>query len=332
VRFLPLALLTAVLLARAAPAVAAAVAIVQPAHPAPEVAETLSRLRGELLSVGLEVTVVEGPAGRRLAGADAVIDLVSSDAGGAVEVWLAKSPPGQPEVIRVTVEPNTKNASGLLALRTIEVLRANLFDVDWAARGRSDQPAAAPTTTLPAPGEAGTSSGDAASWGLEVGAAALTSLDGVGPALLPTIRAGWAARPSLVFQAALAGLGSRPTVATFLGTARVSQQYGLLGGHYRFRADKRLWPFLSLSLGVLHTSVAGQASSSANDGYSPDQWSFLLDGGIGIGMRLGGRYYVTLAADAQMAAPYVAIRFVDAVGATSGRPNLLLVLTMGAWL
>lgn len=330
--FVRIAFLTAVLLLRAAPTFAAAVAIVRPAQPAPEVAETLSRIRGELSSVGLEVTLVERLAERRLSGADAVIDMVSETAPFAVEVWLAKSQPGQAEVTRVTVEPNTKNASELLALRTIEVLRANLFDVDWAARGRSDQPGTPALAPQRDKDEAKGASSHSAALGLEAGAVALRSLDGVGFAILPTVRAGWAARPWLMFTAALAGLGTRPSVTTLLGSARVAQQYGLVGGCYRWRAEQRLWPFLSLSLGVLHTSVVGQASAPPDEGSSKEQWSFLLDAGSGIGVRLWGRTYLSLAADVQMAAPYVAIHFVDAVGATTGRPNVLLGLTLGAWL
>jgi hypothetical protein len=44
-----------------------------------------------------------------------------------------------------------------------------------------------------------------------------------------------------------------------------------------------------------------------------------------------GCYDLTLAAHVQVAAPCLAIHFVDAVVATSGRPNLFLTLTIGAW-
>lgn len=157
------------------------------------------------------------------------------------------------------------------------------------------------------------------------------SLDGVGPAVLPILRVDWAARSWLVAQATLAGLGSRPTVTTTVGSARVAQQYGALGGCYRFRPDQRLRPFFALAAGVLHTSVEGQPGLGAET-HAVDQWSFLLDGSLGAGVRLYRRYYLTLAAHVQMAEPYVAIHFVDAVVATSGRPNLLLTLTLGAWL
>ena len=90
-------------------------------------------------------------------------------------------------------------------------------------------------------------------------------------------------------------------------------------------------PSSALAAGALRTSVEGQASLTT-DGHSVGQWSFLLDGSLGAGLRLYGRYYLTLAAHLHLAEPYVAIHVVDAVGATAGRPNLLLTLTVGAWL
>jgi hypothetical protein len=130
----------------------------------------------------------------------------------------------------------------------------------------------------------------------------------------------------------VAGLGTRPSVATQTGSARVGQEWGVVGLAYRFRAEERLRPFVALSAGVLHTSVDGRSDSSVNQGRSAAQWSFLVDAGLGVSLRLRDRFYLAWAAHAQMAEPYLAVRFVDAVVATSGRPNLLATLTVGAWL
>ncbi len=339
-----LAILASTLLFWAAPAYAVTVAIVRPLAPSPEMTETLVRLHGELLSVGLEVEIVEGPADRELGtsrtwlkklaadhGFDAVIDIVGDGGLIAVEVWVTDKAPRRFEVSRVALEANTENASERLAIRALEVLRSNFLEIDLAARERRSEPSATPPTTTSIQGRVNQSGSYPERFGIEVGAAAVTSLDGVGPAVLPIMRFDWAARSWLVMQAALAGLGSRPTVATTAGNARVAQQYGVLGGCYRFRSDQRLRPFLALSAGVLRTSVEGQADLPKH-GHSVDQWSFLLDGSLGAELPLGGRYYLTLAAHVHVAEPYVAIHFVDEVVATSGRPNLLLTLTVGAWL
>ncbi len=343
--FAPLA---STLLFWAAPASAVTVAIVRPLNPAPEMTETLVRLHGELLSVGIEVEIVGGPPERgqgatetrpwmkELAtqrGFDAVINIVGDGGLVAVEVLVVDKAP-RFEFSRVALEAGSENAPERLAIRALEVLRSSFLEIDLAARERRSEVGAKPaTTTLPQDGvnEAKQRAGQPERLAFEVGAAALTSLDGVGPAILPIMGFGWVARSWLVVQAALAGLGSRPTVATTMGTARVAQQYGVLGGCYRFRSDQRLRPFLSLSAGALRTAVEGQADLP-KQGHFVDQWSFLLDGSLGMGLPLGGRYYLTLAAHVHVAEPYVVIHFVDAVVATSGRPNLLLTLTLGAWL
>jgi hypothetical protein len=351
VRWLPvnplrLAILSASLLCWATPVHAATVAIVRPLRSTPELHETLSRIHGELLSVGIEVEIADRPAGRGLGptdfrawlvemaaarGACAVIDIVGDTVPSAVDVWVIEKSPPKVVVSRVAVEPNTESAAERLAIRAIEVLRSSFLEIDLAARQRRGEPITQlPTAALPQ-GDVNARVRRPELFAVEAGAAVLTSLDGVGPALSPLLRVRWAIRPWLALQAAASGLGSRPTVATTAGNARVAQQYGVLGGSYRFRSDQRLRPFFAISAGVLRTSVEGQADSP-KQGHNAVKWSFLAEGSLGLGLHLGDRYYLTLAAHVQAAAPYVAIHFMDSVVATSGRPNLLMTLTLGAWL
>ena len=324
---------------------AATVTILWPPTPSADVTQALTLLRGELLSVGLEVTM-SARAGARgggktdsvawleafaARGISAVIDAVGDDVLEAVDVWVLKTHPQRFEVTRVTVNPNAPRQPEMLALRAVEALRAGLLQIDWAERRRRNEPVQEPLVAAAPAGEVHEPAGHGEHVGLEVGAVAIMSLDGLGPAVLSTVRVGWTARPWLIMQASAAGLGSRSTVATTAGNARVAQQYAVLGGFYRFGSTQRLWPFFGLAAGALHTSVEGQAGWGTG-GHTAGQWSGLLDVSLGTGLRLYGRSYLTLAAHAQVAAPYVAIHIVDTVGATSGRPNLLLTLTVGAWL
>jgi hypothetical protein len=352
------ALLLLLLLFLPGPVNAAAVAIVRPASPTPELAETLFRIHGELLSVGIEVEFAQRPVGRDLAtndargwleklvterGVDAVIDSVGDVAPIAVDVWLVDKTTRRLAVLRVELELNAPNPAERLAIRAIEVLRSSFLEVDLAARERRrERPTERPNERA---GEALAKPSAMASplddvnkpashperFGVEVGAAGMTSLDGVGPAILPILRFDWAARPWLLVQATLAGQGTRPNIATTAGNAQVAQDYGVVGGSYRFRTNQGLQPFLALSAGVLRTSVEGQ-SNAPYKGHAIGQWSCLLDGSVGARFRLGRTYDVALAAHVQAAAPYVAIHFADAVVATSGRPNILLTFAVGAWL
>ena len=308
--------------------------------------ETLVRLKGELISAGFETEIVDGEVGAGGAagdsraglellaaqrGADAVVAIVGDLSPDSVEVWVIDKVTGKSVVRRVPFELAATRASETLAIRALELLRSSFLEIDLAARDRRSEPGAAPPPAVVQFVEMERLARHPERFGVEVGGAAVMSLDGVGPAVLPLVRFDWSLRSWFLAQAALAGLGTRPSVESQAGSAQVAQAYGLLGGSLRFRAGKRLRPFAALSVGVLHTSVEGRADAP-NQGHAVDQWSFLVDAGLGALLGLPDRFYLSLAAHAQLAEPYLAVRFVDTVVATSARPNLLLTLTIGAWL
>lgn len=316
------------------PAHAATVTIVSPPAPSAEVTEALTLLRGELLSVGLDVATERRPTDERpgtdsrrwledlaAGGASAVVDAVEVDAGLAVDVWVVKTHPLRFEVTRVAVDSGTAKASEVLSLRAVEALRAGLLLVDRAARRPQ------PPIVVPSSAEAGAVEPHEA-LALGAGALAIASLDGVGPAVQPVLRVSWTVRPWLVTQVSVAGAGTRPRMSSAAGSALVAQQYATVGASYRLRARERLWPFFTLAAGALHTSVEGQTGATT-DGHTVAQWSLLLDGSTGVGLSISRRYFMTLAAHVQLAEPYVIIHIGDAA-ASAGRPNLGLGLTVGA--
>ena len=331
--------LALVLWLTSAVAEAASVAIVRPSDAAPASVEALHRLQGELFALGFPVKLLERPAlgdggaseapgdlGRTAAdhGIDALIDVVGDANPPAVEIWILDPASHGYEVSRVVLEPDTPNAAETLAIRTIEVLRSNFDEIDLAARARSEPPPAPPPERDAAPPPTRPNE----RFGVEAGVAVLGSLDGIDPAFLPTVRFGFAASSWLVAEATLAGLGTRPTIETALGTATVSQSYGLVGlAVSPFGSSVR--PFLSLSAGALQTSLEGQADSP-EEGHFVTQWSFLVDAGLGARFLFSERYYLSPSFHVALAEPYVAVHFVDDEVARSGRPNLVASLTFGA--
>ena len=325
------------------PADAATVDILTPPGPSAEVTEALNLLRGELLSVGLDVRMEHrpvdhdqgGPDWRRwlealaAGGASAVVDTVDFDAGLAVDVWVVKANPLRFEVTRAAVDRDTPKASEVLALRAVEALRASLLLIDRTAR-KQQAPAKTPANAPPANVETGLSE-HRGRLGLDAGAAALVSLDGVSPAIMPMARVSWAVRPSVLAQVSLAGAGTRPATTMAGGTVRVARHYSIIGACYRLRERERLWPFFALAVGGMHTSAQGQGDADTQ-GRTVGGWSFLVEGSLGTGLQVYGRTYATLAAHVQWAAPYVVIHSTDAVGATTGHPTLALTLTVGVWL
>ncbi|MGC4063316.1 MAG: hypothetical protein QM784_01410 [Polyangiaceae bacterium] len=158
----------------------------------------------------------------------------------------------------------------------------------------------------------------------------LAGTDGVGPAIMPVVAFDVLARGSFDVRSEFAGFGSRPSVSSEVGSASVAQHYGTLGLGYRFLPDAMVGPRVALSVGVLRTAVHGNAEPTEKERHDT-QWSVLLDGSAGATLRLSRRYYLTLAAHVQFAEPYVAIHLLDATVATTGRPNVALTTTLGAW-
>jgi hypothetical protein len=316
------------------------IAIGRPVSSASGVQEALFRLQGELAALDLAVRSVELPrdhtsglvlrtALERLAvdqGLDVIIDVFGDRGPTAVEVWIFERSSQRLRVSRVVLEPDDHNAAETLAIRAIEVLRSNFVEIDLAAKGRGhsaapplqDHPVRAPPPRVER-------------LGLEAGVVMLTSAGGMGPALLPLIRFDWAASSRLVAQATVAGFGTRPVLETAVGRARLDQAYALAGLCLCSPAGRGVSPVVSLSAGVLRTSLEGQAASPA-EGHVVTQWSFLGEASAGGHLRLSDRYSLTLAFHAQLAQPHVVVHFIDEEVATAGRPNLLVSLTAGAWL
>jgi len=319
------------------------VALLSPPSPSARTAELLQRLRGELLSVGFEVTLrdrskrsepseLDAASWQRALASEteiqAAVDVVGEGAPVAVDVWIVGRARQFQLVARVSLDPNQENAAKSLAIRASEVLRARLFEPRvGSAEPRAAAPASASGT--PAFETSVERTSQPGRLGFELGAAALTSLDGVGPAFLPILRIDWAIEPKLLLQATLAGFGTRPDVVTAAGSADVAMQYGLLGACYRMNGEHTVRPLAALSFGALRTAVVGQ-TELPRKGHSLEQWSFLADASLGAAFQLSRQYSLVLAGHVQLAQPYVAIRFGDQQVATAGRPNLLLSLTFGA--
>jgi len=323
------------------PAHATTALVLRPVQSSPELTEALFRLQGELLAVGLDVEVDARPAGfgsdtiemnawsEQMAterGIDAIIDLVGYPRPLGVDVWIFQSASRRFSASRVLLEPSTPNASETLAIRAIEVLRANFLVFDVADKHQRDErqpePVHEPAREAP----------EAVSrFGVAAGATLLTSTDSVGPAIQPLVRVDWKLWPGLAAEGTFSGFGTRPTVETEAGSVRVAQDYGVVGLRYSVPSDSLLAGFLTLSAGALHTTLDG-SGDSPNQGQRVKQWAFLAEGSLGARLELSTRYSLCLAGHVQWAAPYAAIHFVDTQVATTGHPNLAASLAVGAWL
>jgi hypothetical protein len=317
---------------------AATVVILRPANSSPAMGETLVRIRGELLSAGFAVEIVDGvDANSRdaLEGlaeqrrADAAVAIVGNAAPNSVEAWVVDRLTGKSVMRRLPFEPQSDRAPQTLAIRAIELLRSSFLEINLTPEERAAAEVPPEVERLVG---VDVTPRRPEHFGIEIGAAGLLGPGGVGPSLLPVLLFDVALGQHFFVQATLAGLGTRPRVAkTDVGSAEVAQQLGLLGLGYRFRPGERWQPFVALSAGALYTSVEGRADSP-NRGLSAHQWSLLMDAGAGCWLRLRDRFHLALAAHLQAAQPYPSIRFLESDVAMSGRPTIFVTLTAGAWL
>jgi len=335
------------------PVRATTVGLVKVPHPPAVTTEVLIRLTGELRSLGVEPRMLDVPEPaapgsdggspsslRPLAedrGVDAVIALPGVPAPVAVEVWAADGK-GRSVARRVSIDPDVSRAPQTVAIRAFELLRSCLLEIDLLAGAPpagakpDGVPPPLPSVVASRPAEASAREGVASGRiGVAAGAVVVFTTDGVGPAVLPCLRLDWRLTAAWLVQADLAGVGASGSVDGATGTARVSQDQALLGIGYRPLPGRRVRPSFSVSVGALHTSVQGQALPPAL-GHDLGLWSFLVDGGAGAILHLNDRWDLIAAAHVQAAVPYPAVRFVGQTVATAAAPNLLLGLTVEAWL
>jgi hypothetical protein len=342
-----------VVLSWVAQAYAATVAILSTAGPSPDVSEAIYRLRGELAGLNLDVLLLRRPASgepggsdarawlertAQARGIDAAVEVIGETAPEAVDVWIFQRAPWRSQVARVELGPDTPNRAGALAIRAVEVLRSYVLQADLVAKGRKRDEAEPDRATTSddrkepsATAESDFADNSSARAGIELGVGILTGLDGVGPAFLPMLRAGWRARPWGIVQATLSGFGTKPELRASAGTVRVAHDHGSLGICYCPISRRALAPYVALAAGAVRTSLYGEADAPAR-GHEVEHWSLLLDAGVGARLRLPGRFYSTLTGHVQLVLPHVAIHIVDQQVASTGRPNLAGNLALGAWL
>lgn len=313
-------------------------------------AEALVRVRGELISDGFQVELLDGAQDSpsrawledlaKSRNADAVVAVLGNEDPDSVEVWVVDQVTRKSVVREIPFQPQADQAAKTFAIHTLELLRASFLEINLAPATRPSVQAAVPAVVSNFVGleQQANRSGRL---GIEIGGTVAMSFDGVDPTILPVLHLSWPLWRSLLADVAVAGLGTSPKVqsghvraagqADSIASAQMTEQFLLLGVRNRFGPTWRVRPVISLAAGVLHTAVDGHADRPFQ-GQSADQWSFLADAGVGLEVPFAGHFSLTLAGHEQLADPYPAIRYGGAVIATTTRPATLIALSLGVWL
>jgi hypothetical protein len=320
------------------------VILLRQATPDEVTTEAMARVNGELVAAGFEVAVVP------LRGDDALRDLESAgreqkavaafaifvrpfEGGTSVaEIWVSDRI-RQKVVIQNAVLHETDRGRGseILAVRAVEVLRANLADL-WApppapAADPATAPSPAPSAgeaspALPAAGGArkpGTPFAAGPGGGLGVG---VVESFREGATWIPEATAsyGWAHGFSL--RATLAGLGPAVAFAAPGGSADADRQLALVEALETWWPRSMVVPFVTAGGGVQHVRVVG-AGDPPYQGHTSSAWSLATTAGAGVAIPLWSTLSIVVQARALAAWPSTVVQIAGTGAGRIGGPSLL---------
>jgi hypothetical protein len=310
------------------------VVLVRPAADNTELAEAPTRIVAELEAAGFEVEVVDGdPAldpreqlarieSRTAPGATPVATIMLASAGTSADIWVADRVTAKTTVRRIDIA-QTAQAASILAVRTVELLRASLLETRTADPVSEPRTAPAAGSDDEREGALPTYSEDPASGvvaALDLGLVGLFGLNGIRPHLGPSLR---------VAVGTLAIKGRLTLAAPLLGE-RLDQSQGaatvqpLLGqldvvASFPVQNDARLYG--SLGFGGYLMRVRGEAIAPA---IAHEQTVLGAALQMGMGLQLQAAPQLALFIEPQLIwlLPEVVVRIADREAGRIGQPAI----------
>jgi hypothetical protein len=297
--------------------------------------EASTRLRAELLGAGFDVIEVDRAPGDPRSGVEesapdtpsfATVAMSRASNGAFADVWIGDHVTGKTVVRRVEVGPGP-DATAVLAIRALELLRASLLEV--AATAPRSEPLLSPPSdvadwiapALPAAPARPALRGNA----LGAGVLALHGLNGIGLAVGPTVAFSHGIGPSFV-GLTLADLLAGPELSTAAGSATVRQQLAALT--LGWASDPQpLGLHAWVGAGGFHLQAAGSAAAPYR-GVNGDVTSFLCVAAAGGLARLGPRIAVTADVVAIFLDPRPVVVIAGSDAGSAGAPSV--GVTLGA--
>ncbi|MGO9837812.1 MAG: hypothetical protein ACLP1X_26790 [Polyangiaceae bacterium] len=305
------------------------VALVRSSSNDPVLREASTRVRAELLDAGFEVVEVDRAPGDPRSEVEDAEPSTSSFAtvamnratnGAFADVWISDHLTGKTVVRRLEVGAGP-NATAVLAIRALELLRASLLEV--AVKGPpSEPPMSAPNDVVkwiapalpPAPASPllqGTALG--------LGALALHGLSGIGLAVGPTISVSHGVGPWFA-RVTLAGPLVGPELHTAAGSATIRQELGALAVGVASE-PKPLGVYAWVGAGAFDLHTDGSADAPYH-GASGDVVSFLWNAGIGGLARIGPRIALTVDLAAVFLDPQPIVVIAGKDAGSAGAPSI----------
>lgn len=338
VRFAQVPLAALVTLMTSRTAAASTVVLVHPETPTATMAEAIVRVHGELVSAGFDVEVTHSNSvantldaldqAARAPGVDAVLAILGDASPDSIELWVVDRVTGKISIRRLPNPGVSDRAAEALAIRALELLRASLLEIAMATDNT-------PHVSLPPPVarlmQDTLDPRGAARWLVEVGGNLLASTSGPLANVEPLLRISRRLGTYGLARLSLSGLGTQARTNSDSGTALVDQEYAVIETGVRLRSRARIQPVFVVGAGALHVQAEGRVVWPYQ-GQTSQRWSFLASAGAGVSFWAGHRFGCAAELQAQLAQPYPSIRFFGVEASHVGRPNLLLALSLLAWL
>jgi hypothetical protein len=179
------------------------VILVQPNTDHSEFSEAPTRIRAELETAGFDVEIVAGDPSlgpreqlehveqQSASGPTPVATIVLASAGTGADIWIADRVTAKTTVRRIDI-PQTSQAASILAVRTVELLRASLLEARPPKRATTEAtaPPAAESLSDASDGLDFEDETSPTIWGpaIDLGILALFGLNGIRPHLGPSLR------------------------------------------------------------------------------------------------------------------------------------------------
>jgi hypothetical protein len=288
-------------------------------------AMALTRIKGELIAAGFEVTMVpqreELPARHAVENAAPELkplavfaifhDPAKIGTSSLAEIWVSDRIVDRTSVERMRLDSDEpERGATVLAVRAVELLKASLAEF-WTTPQAA--PTRAPLRPRAAPAE---SPAVARQPALNEGVAAqaafgmLYSFGEIGPVWTPLLGVSYGTRSGIGARMTFGGLGSDAIVETAEGTARIDQQFGTLEAFVTSRWRGSVQAFASAGVGTYRVGARGTAVEPYR-GKSGQAWSLLTGAGVGIAVEVYPQVALIIEGQGWWAWPPTTVRIFD---------------------
>jgi len=304
------------------------------------VRELTARAAGEAVAAGFSVELQAQPSSEL-----APADLVPAEAPPAAILIGPSGDDHEDGVIEVTVDgrqvyratvrrQEVTPADGARILAAAAVSAVNALQAALLERRPPPAPAAtaSPAAAVSAPRVAMRAAPPAEPrLGIGVGAGVLQSLQGITPALVPTVRLSYRATGRLQAGLRLMALGTWSSATAPAGSARVRQTLALCDFTFRLGPARRFQPVVMAGGGLYHLSLEG-TGTPPYVGRSVGSWHLGTDVGLGLTIGVTARVSITLESHAVWLWPQPSVRIESVEVGRAGRPSLTHGLGLLVWL